>query len=234
LAAGVAHEIFNPLSSVELALAALAREFDQGRPERARAYFDTIRSEVGKCIEITDNLLMLSAPPGEGRQLIELDRVVSGVSQLLNYQAEQGGITIVTELEPGLRLIATDADLRMLLTNLIMNAFHAMPKGGTVTLRGWREAGKVRLSVTDLGIGIAAADLERIFMPFWSRRADASMGRGLGLSIVRGILERHGATIEVESSLGRGSVFTVSFPDPDAPETDALQADAITSQETSP
>ncbi|MCV2879374.1 ATP-binding protein [Sedimentimonas flavescens] len=234
LAAGVAHEIFNPLSSVELALAALAREFDQGRPERARAYFDTIRSEVGKCIEITDNLLMLSAPPGEGRQLIELDRVVSGVSQLLNYQAEQGGITMHTELAPGLRVIATDADLRMLMTNLIMNAFHAMPTGGIVTLRGWREAGKVHLSVSDLGIGIAAADLERIFMPFWSRRADSSMGRGLGLSIVRGILDRHGATIDVESNLGQGSVFTVAFPDPDTPEPDVPQADVTPLQETPP
>lgn len=217
LAAGVAHEIFNPLSSVELALAALSRDLDQGRPDRARAYFDTIRSEIGKCIEITDNLLMLSAPPGEGRQLIELGRVIAGVLQLLNYQAAQGGITLETDLAPDLRVIATDADLRMLLTNLVMNAFHAMPKGGTVRLQGWRAAGQIGLSVRDTGIGIPAADLERIFMPFWSRRADASAGRGLGLSIVRGILDRHGATITVESRLGHGSVFTILFTDPDAP-----------------
>lgn len=226
LAAGVAHEIYNPLSSVELALAALSRDLDHARPDRARAYFETIRSEVGKCIEITDNLLMLAAPPGEGRELVDLPRVISGVLQLLNYQAAQANIALQTDLAPGLRVIASDADLRMLLTNLVMNAFHAMPEGGTVRLRGWRAGGQVALSVSDTGIGIPAADLERIFMPFWSRRADASAGRGLGLSIVRGILDRHGATITVESRLGVGSTFTIHFPDPDADHRAAPPSDA--------
>ncbi len=224
LAAGVAHEIYNPLSSVEFVLSAMGRDLERGRHDRVSEYFETIRSEIGKCIEITDNLLLLSAPPGEGRTLIELERVVQGVFSLLNYQAEQGGIALSADLEPGLRVIAGDSDTRMLLTNLLLNAFHAMPKGGMVSVHGWREAGKVHLAVRDSGVGIAPADIERIFMPFWSRRADASAGRGLGLSIVRAILERHGARIAVDSRLGLGSTFTVTFPDPDAADTGATAA----------
>lgn len=219
LAAGVAHEIYNPLSSVEFVLSAMGRELERGRPERIGGYFETIRTEIGKCIEITDNLLLLSAPPGEGRTLVELERVVQGTFSLLAYQAEQARIALGADLEPGLRVIAADSDLRMLLTNLLLNALHAMPQGGQASVQGWREGGAVHLAVRDTGVGIAPADLERIFMPFWSRRADASSGRGLGLSIVRAILERHKARIAVDSRLGLGSTFTISFPDPDAPHT---------------
>lgn len=217
LAAGVAHEIYNPLSSVEFVLSAMGRELERGRPERIGGYFETIRSEIGKCIEITDNLLLLSAPPGEGRTLVELDRVVQGTFSLLAYQAEQARIELSADLEPGLRVIAADSDLRMLLTNLLLNALHAMPQGGQALVQGWRAGGAVHLAVRDTGVGIAPADLERIFMPFWSRRADASSGRGLGLSIVRAILERHKARIAVDSRLGLGSSFTITFADPDEP-----------------
>lgn len=217
LAAGVAHEIYNPLSSVGFLISAIERRCPQPPDTRGTSPFETIRAEIGKCIEITDNLLLLSAPPGEGRTLVEFERVVAGVLSLLNYQAQQGGITVAVALEPGLRVIASDSDLRMLFTNLMLNAIHAMPRGGQLRLDGWRSPGEVHLAVSDTGVGIAPANLERIFMPFWSRRADATSGRGLGLAIVRAILERHGARIAVESRLDIGSTFTITFSDPDAP-----------------
>lgn len=217
LAAGVAHEIYNPLSSVGFLISSIERRCPQPPGTPGAEDFDAIRTEVAKCIEITDNLLLLSAPPGEGRTLVEIERVMAGVLSLLNYQAQQGGITFEVALEPGLRVIASDSDLRMLLTNLTLNALHAMPDGGVVRLRGWRTPGQIHLAVSDTGVGIAPANLERIFMPFWSRRADATSGRGLGLAIVRAILERHGAEIAVESRLDIGSTFTITFLDPDAP-----------------
>ncbi|MCB1399472.1 MAG: HAMP domain-containing protein [Rhodobacteraceae bacterium] len=218
LAAGVAHEIYNPLSSVGFLLSEIERRAMPVEAGPETEHFDAIRAEIAKCIEITDNLLLLSAPPGEGRTLVEFERVVHGVLSLLNYQAGQGAIAVRVALEPGLRVIASDSDLRMLLTNLLLNAFHAMPGGGQVLVRGWRAGHEVHLAIADTGVGIAPVDLERIFMPFWSRRADSSSGRGLGLSIVRAILERQKARIVVDSRLGAGSTFTVSFPDPDAPD----------------
>lgn len=216
LAAGVAHEIYNPLSSVGFLIAALERRCPLPPEATEAGYFEAIRAEIGKCIDITDNLLLLSAPPGEGRTLVEFERVVTGVVSLLNYQAQQARIEVQVALERGLRVIASDSDLRMLFTNLLLNAIHAMPDGGQARIGGWRADGEVHVAVSDTGVGIAPANLERIFMPFWSRRADSSTGRGLGLAIVRAILERHGARIAVDSRLGIGSTFTISFSDPDA------------------
>lgn len=223
LAAGVAHEIHNPLSSVELAMAALSREVEAGRPERARDYFEMMREEIAKCLDITDNLLRLAAPPGEGRALIDLGHVVEGVTGLLKFEAERRGLTMRLEVPADLRLLIPDADLRMLLTNLVMNSFHAMTPGGAVTVaaRRLRRAGQIELQVIDEGVGINPADLERIFLPFWSRRADASSGRGLGLAIVQSILDRNGGSVKVDSKQGAGTTFTLHFPDPDAAQTDA-------------
>ncbi len=104
----------------------------------------------------------------------------------------------------------------MLVINLAMNAIHAMPEGGPMQVTARRENGEVVLRVRDRGVGIAPEHLNDIFMPFWSRRADASSGRGLGLSIVSAIVKRHGARITVESTPGQGSEFAVHFPDADA------------------
>lgn len=217
LATGVAHEIHNPLSSIELALASISRDLDSGRTDRVRPYFTLIRGEIGKCLEITDNLLRLGSPGGS-QQLIELGQAVGGVVRLLAYEAESANITVVTDIAPDLRLLIADSDLRMAVTNLTLNAFHAMPKGGRLTLRAVREAGRIILTVEDTGVGIAPEHLQDIFMPFWSRRADTSTGRGLGLSITRAIAARAGATIGVESTPGQGSRFILSFPDPDQPQ----------------
>lgn len=218
LAAGVAHEIHNPLSSVELAMQALSREVDAGRPERARDYFGLMRDEIGKCLEITDNLLRLSAPPGEGQALIDLATVVEGVTGLLRFDAERRGVTTHLQVPTDLRLLIPDADLRMLLTNLVMNSFHAMQPGGRVTIAARRlpATGRIEVRVADTGVGIAPADVERIFLPFWSRRADSSSGRGLGLAIVRSILDRNRGDVKVDSRQGEGTTFTLTFPDPDA------------------
>ncbi|MFV0411576.1 MAG: sensor histidine kinase [Paracoccus sp. (in: a-proteobacteria)] len=215
LATGVAHEIHNPLSSVELALSTLTRDLKAGRSDRLQDYFALIRGEIGKCLEITDNLLRLSGPANQSTQLINLMRATTGAMQLLQYEAENLGIAITVEIPDDLRALIAESDLRMAITNLAMNAFHAMPKGGSLTLRGRREGGRILLEIEDSGVGIAAEDLHDIFMPFWSRRADTSNGRGLGLAITRAITDRANAAISVDSTPGRGSRFTISFPDPD-------------------
>lgn len=229
LAAGVAHEIHNPLSSVELAMPALSREVAAGRADRAQEYFTMIREEISKCLQITDNLLKLSAPSGEGRALIDLPPVIDGAMGLLRYEAERRGLTMEITIPEGLRLVIPDADLRMLITNLVMNAFHVMDEGGTLRLSARRltQTGQIELRVADTGRGIAPEDLEKIFLPFWTRRFDGSSGRGLGLAIVRSVLDRNQGEVHVDSVVGRGTVFILTFPDPDhepgvpAPDTPA-------------
>lgn len=103
----------------------------------------------------------------------------------------------------------------MVVLNLVQNAFHAMGAGGRLTLTTERADGRILLSVEDTGVGIADNDRRRIFDPFFSRRADGVRGTGLGLAISRASVERDGGTIGVSSELGKGSIFTVSYPDPE-------------------
>ena len=220
LAAGVAHEIYNPLSSVDLGLTALQSDLLANETEKTLEYFDIIRNEIQNCIKITDSLLLLSAPSGEAQDLIALDKVVPETLALLRYEAAQTGVTVHHDIPERTRILGSDSDIRMLTVNLAMNAIHAMPDGGELNVSARREGGEIVLMVADQGVGIAPKDLNNIFMPFWSRRADSSTGRGLGLSIVRAILDRNEAKIEVESKLGSGSLFSIRFPDADKEVTD--------------
>ena len=215
LAAGVAHEIYNPLSSIDLGLTALQSDLEANEAAKTLEYFETIRTEIQNCIKITDSLLLLSAPAGNVQNLIALNEVVPETLSLLRYEAEQTGVTITHDIPDHSRILGSDSDIRMLVINLAMNAIHAMPDGGNLHVTTRRDDGDIVLDVSDQGVGIAPQDLGSIFMPFWSRRADASTGRGLGLSIVRAILDRNNAKIEVESTLGKGSTFSVRFPDAD-------------------
>lgn len=109
--------------------------------------------------------------------------------------------------------MASDSELRMVVLNLVHNAFHAMPKGGDLKVSSQSRDGWIVIAVRDQGIGIDPNRLPRIFDPFYSRRADGSKGVGLGLSIVRTIVENYGGRVEVASEAGQGSVFSVFLPD---------------------
>ncbi len=218
LAAGVAHEIYNPLSSIDLGLTALQSDMVAKKGSNSLEYFDMIRSEIQNCIKITDSLLLLSAPSGDANTLISLTQILPEILSLLRYEAQQRQVKMVYNFPDQVRILASDSDIRMLLVNLTMNAIHAMPNGGMVTISAYRDNGESVLEVADQGVGIAPKDLSSIFMPFWSRRADTSTGRGLGLSIVKAILERNNAKISVKSKLGKGSTFTVRFADADREE----------------
>ncbi|PIE18285.1 MAG: hypothetical protein CSA65_05085 [Proteobacteria bacterium] len=208
LAAGVAHEVFNPLSSIQLVLDALE---DQPLDDQGRDYLRLARKEIATCLDVTDSLLRLTAAP-DGDELVDLGAAMRETARLLQLSALQNGVEITIEHSGDTSVIGRDSDLRMLAFNLTQNALHAMPGGGRLTLSCMREGGQVVLRVADTGIGIAPADQERVMLPFWTRRADGSKGRGLGLSICRAIVDRLSGDIALESEPGRGSVFTVTLP----------------------
>lgn len=222
LAAGVAHEIHNPLTSVRMALRA-AEQISAASPDgstKLLEYLELVDHEVAKCEDVTQKLLKLSVPPPSYRELVVVEQVTEETLQLLGWEARAKGVELRFNVDGGpLRVLAADSDLRMVALNLAQNAFHAMPDGGTLEVRGHREPREVVVVFGDTGVGIEPADRVRIFEPFFSRRADGVRGTGLGLSITKAIIESHGGKLEVDSVLGRGSRFTVRFPDADAEST---------------
>ncbi len=215
LATGVAHEIYNPLASVRLGLQFIMKRHPEGEsldPD-TYSYLRVVDGAVDKCIEITKRLLNLSQLPSQSTQLVSFSAIVPEVVSLLRYEAEQIGVEVALDLGPrDLRVLATDSDMRMLILNLAQNAFHAMPSGGRFSLKGRIENGSVSIEAKDTGGGIAAAVLPRIFDPFYSKRADGIEGTGLGLTICKAIVTRHGGSIRAETEAGHGATFTVTLP----------------------
>ncbi|MEA3276045.1 MAG: ATP-binding protein [Pseudomonadota bacterium] len=223
LAAGVAHEIHNPLAAVRLALHAAEQANAEAPPDHAQVseYLGLVDQEVEKCREVTERLLKLSVPPPEQQELVVVERVIDDTLKLLQWEAQTRSVDIrlVTEGTP-LRVLASDSELRMVTLNLVQNALHAMPRGGSLTVRCGREGGGVAISFEDTGVGINANDRLRMFEPFFSRRADGIRGTGLGLSITKSIVEKHDGSILVDSEPGHGSRITVTFPDADSEEAE--------------
>ncbi|HRK18975.1 MAG TPA: ATP-binding protein, partial [Hyphomicrobiaceae bacterium] len=216
LAAGVAHEIHNPLASIQLGLASLTRSLGNPDHSDASESIRIIEHEIGRCMEVSSRLLKLSQGPGRRDELVVLNDVVADVVSLLKAEALKLGIEFRLDFTAPLRVLASDSDMRMLTLNLAQNAIHAMPDGGTLTVKGRHEDDKIIIGISDTGVGIAPQDLQRIFDPFWSRRADGVQGTGLGLSICREILNGLGGQIGVVSTLGKGTCFTVTLPSADS------------------
>lgn len=218
-AAGLAHEIHNPLNSIDFLIRGI--ELDLARDVRSTVdeNLEMLHQEIERMQKLTESLLSLCMPSGEP-QLLNLEPLIASALAILRYEFEVNNARLTVDVPHELRVLASDSDIRLSLTNLVLNALHAMPEGGEVGIRGWREADSILLEVRDTGHGIAPEDLTRIRLPFWSRRADGSAGRGLGLPLVLAALKRAGGRLEIESVPEHGSRFTLVYPNPDAVEGD--------------
>lgn len=212
LAAGIAHEIHNPLGSVRLGVQGLAREIGEARatPEQIVDYMGLIDQEIDNCIAVTRRLLLLARPPANSLQLVVLGEALADTLQLLAFDAQMHGIVQQLELpECQLRVLADEAEIRMIFLNLIQNAHHAMANGGTLTVCLGEANGQAVIEIADTGTGMEPEHVARIFDPFYSRRSDGVVGTGLGLTIVKNVVERMGGEIAVESTLGQGTRFVI-------------------------
>lgn len=216
LATGVAHEIYNPLASIRIALHTMMRASEQD-PERLSVineYLHMVDGEIDRCIAITESLLKLGMAPPPTPQLVAVNPAVTETLSLLAWEANEGKITLSTDLAiPTPRILASDSELRTLVLNLAQNAFHAMPEGGVLRVSTSQTSEWVEIRFEDTGVGISTADLQHIFDPFFSRRADGQRGTGLGLSICRSIVDAFDGHIHVESRPGQGSRFTLRLPE---------------------
>ena len=188
---------------------------DELDPE-VHGYLDMVDKEVDKCIEVTERLLKLSEHPSNAQELVELAPAVGETLSLLKWEAGEHKIDLIELIEPGVRVLASDSEVRMMVWNLALNAFHAMPEGGKFEISAVQKDGRIEMHFIDNGMGISEINRQRIFDPFFSQRADGERGTGLGLSITRAIVESHGGTIAVESEVGEGSRFIIRMPDPDS------------------
>ncbi len=213
LAACVAHEIYNPMSSMKLALHSLSGMCQNKEiPTEIGNYLNIVEQEMEKCIQITDRLLRLSAAPIGKNELVDVRIAVEDILGLIKWDAEKLSIKVVESYKDQLRIFASESEVRMIILNLVQNAFHAMPSGGTLKIIGKIEDENVVVYFYDTGIGISAENLSKVFMPFFSRRADNIHGTGLGLPISRNLAQSFNGTLEVESEEGKGSCFILKIP----------------------
>jgi PAS domain S-box-containing protein len=213
LAAGIAHELRNPLAIVMNALYDLRARLDRADGEVG----DDLRiaeEEIGRAQAIIKNLLEFSRESGAELERLDLNDLVRRTLELLDKYLESSGVTVAAELGHVPACVANDNALRQILLNLVTNAVQAMPRGGRLTIRTDRPApDRVRLEVQDTGVGIPQAHLRDIFNPFFTTKAPGQ-GTGLGLFVVHAILQRYGGDVRVASELGAGTTFTVELPCP--------------------
>ena len=120
-------------------------------------------------------------------------------------------IDLHLDLQDGCLVKGQENEMFEVLVNLIRNAAEAMPQGGDIEVKTYREADEVVITVHDTGIGIAEADLPRAFQPFWSSKG-VGIGKGMGLAVTHGLVKRHGGTISVQSKVGARTTFTIRLP----------------------
>lgn len=218
MAAGIAHELNNPLTTVtgfvELAL-------DELPPDSTLLPdLKLVLEESHRARGVVRRLLDFSRPVEDQRVRADINELVDQVIPLVNHLARTGGVTIVMKLHENLPWVSLDPNqIKQVFLNLIHNGLQAMPYGGTLSVstnivrrEGLARMGDwITISVEDTGEGILKENLERIFEPFFSTRP-AGKGTGLGLSVSYGIISSHGGFIEVESEVGKGSNFTLYLP----------------------
>lgn len=236
--ANASHELRTPLTNIKLRAEALGNgALDD--PTAARRFVRDIESEANRLGRMAGDLLNLSrydAAAPAAREAVDPGKLLADVAGQLTLRAEKSGILLVQEVAPGLPVISADpVGLETVLINLVDNALQYTPTGGSVTVRarlspayadGSGPRQELVLQVADTGIGIAAEDLPHIFERFYradkarsrtnGRRAAGSLaagsGAGLGLALVRGIVEQHGGAVEAQSTVGQGTTITVRLP----------------------
>ncbi len=223
LAAGLAHEIKNPLSTMAINLALLEEEWGRAsasrnadvpeptaREKRCAKRVQALQREVKRLETIVDDFLHFARGGEVNRAPQDLGALVREVLDFVELEDSRLSIRHHVDLPVGLPLVMLDAGaMKQALLNLFVNARQAMPTGGELIVRAQRRGNFVELTVTDTGVGMTPQDVARCFDVYFSTKRG---GTGLGLSTTKRILEEHGATISVVSELGRGTSFSILIP----------------------
>jgi hypothetical protein len=210
LASGIAHEIKNPLVGILSGIDLLAQEARTGDASKADDFVREIRVQLRRMERAINDLLSYARPKPPRLLLANPSALVERMIPLVRPQAETGGVDIVTKTDGDDAQIRVDPELMtQALVNLALNGIQAMKPGGRLEIATARINSEVHIAISDAGLGIPEDRLTEIFRPFFTSK---HQGTGLGLAITRGIVERHGGTLEVESTVGVGSTFRIVLP----------------------
>jgi len=207
LAAGMAHEIRNPLGSIRGTAEILQEGVD---PQDRRYEFGRILlKEVDRLNKVVQNFLDFARPSEPERERVDVNETLRDVFALTRQPAARDGIEVIFEAGDVASATGSAKQLQQAFLNLVLNALQAMPRGGRLKVTTAQAAGEVRIVFADTGHGISGEDQDKVFNPFFTTRQE---GTGLGLAITHRIVQGHGGRIEVKSRPGEGTDFTMILP----------------------
>jgi len=208
LAAGIAHEVNNPLQAIRNCLELAIEDID-ARREVDRELLTVAEQDVERIRRIVSQLLDFSRQGSGDLRPLDMGNVVRSVLHLIDRQFERSNIKLITDIGSTAPVQMNEDQFKQVILNLLLNAQEAMPDGGTLFVSVGQHDDEVYVSLADTGIGIPEKDMAKIFDPFFSTKVD---GTGLGLAVSYGLIEGYGGRIEVKSREQHGSTFTIVLP----------------------
>lgn len=218
LAAGVVHEINNPLATIAACAEALEQRVEEGAFGESEAsadldeYLGLIKSEAFRCKSITTGLLDFSRLRTGNRDPLDIGEILRSSANLVSHQKRGDRIEIELDIDKDLPPVKADGgQLQQAVIALATNAIDAMPDGGKLTFRAFTQQKRVALEIEDTGVGIPTQDMSKVFDPFFTTK-EVGKGTGLGLAVCYGIITDHGGRLSVRSTVGKGTTFTIFLP----------------------
>lgn len=208
IAAGLAHEIRNPLSAIKTFAGLLPQKIE--KPGFLEKFQRTVPREINRLNKLVEELLELARPPKYNFAIIDIGELLEQTLELMEDSLEASHIRCIRDVTPNLPEIRADADqMAKVFHNLIRNAAQVMPDGGDLTVRTVQSEGRIHIAIQDTGPGMSQEMVSTIFTPFFTTK---HKGTGLGLAITQKVITEHGGEIRAASTLGSGSCFTVMLP----------------------
>jgi signal transduction histidine kinase len=214
MASSLAHEIRNPLNLINLTADHLNQQFSPHEEERRKAYQDLIqglKAEVRQLNQMVKEFLDIGRPAKLKKTRLAWTDLVEQVQRSVQHQLTSKAVALESFGPADLTIFADPEQMKLVLLNLVLNAIEAVPENGRIQVAAEEvsESGEIVLSIKDDGPGVAPEDLSRIFEPYFTKRPG---GTGLGLALVRRIVEQHGGTIRVQNQPEGGARFEIRFP----------------------
>jgi PAS domain S-box-containing protein len=207
LAAGIAHEIGNPLTSI-FSFIQILREMEDDKFKKES--LDTIYFHINRISEILKQLSGFSKMPAGEASECRINDIIETSLNLIQYDKKAKNVAIVKELSPSLpEVVCSGNQLSQVFVNLILNAIDAMPDGGALTIKSMTRGSDIVIRFEDTGVGIPKEDMAKVFDPFYTTK---EKGTGLGLAVSYDIIKKMNGTLTVESEMRKGSVFTIAIP----------------------
>jgi signal transduction histidine kinase len=212
LATGVAHEVRNPLNSLQINVAILEQELLELLPDRDAHAFLVLRKIAGEIKRLDDfvsEFLRFTRPPRLNVQRLPVRPLLTDLAAFITPECSKKGVALDLDLGGPDTAWVDSFQLKQAILNLVLNALQATPSGGHVLLRTSGDKRRLVVAVSDDGEGMSSETREKAFTPFFTTREE---GTGLGLPLVRRIVDQHGGSVELSSTLGDGTTVTLVFP----------------------